>query len=86
MDALLHFPPPHNPAYERERDDAFSIWALERELEHAQHMADCYERRAGELYYDGHTDDAAHHYDLMDAANRHVAEVRQRLIKLEGGF
>ena len=86
MDALLHYPPAYNPDYERERDDALSEWALERELAFAKDMADCHEQRAGDLYGEGHIDDADYHLNLMDAANRHAAEVRQRLIELEGGF
>lgn len=87
MDAtFVSYPPPYNPAYERENDQlAYDEWRLERDEARALDLAHCCWCRADDLYDCGQVDAAEVMLDLMDGYNKRASEARQRLRWMEEG-
>jgi hypothetical protein len=83
---LIHYPPPYNPDYERENDDALSEWELELRLEQINREAEGLDYRAWDLYNLGVADLADVYVDLAQAAEKRYVEVKSQLVELQSGW
>ncbi len=85
MDALLHWPPPENPHYQRECDD-IDAWDLDRRMELADREAKRLHSLAVEADEAGRADDAERLLNQRDAAEREWKRLSNELADLDGGF
>ncbi len=85
MNALLHWPPPENPAYERERD-CLSAWDCERQMNATAAEAEMLWLWASDAEDCGLDEQAARLLDRSEAKWREWARLKDELANLEGGW